>query len=81
MEKKKTPVGLFMDNLMDYKYSEEDSMYIIKIPKHILIQKYYEVKEIEKEMIIKYQTQILQNHLTDESAKYYAEKHYNEIYY
>ena len=40
-----------------------------------------QAKETEKQQIIKYQTQILQNHLTDESAKYCAEKHYNEIYY
>ena len=83
MEKKQTAVEWLVDQFKEYDFSEDDGMYLIKIPSWLLTEKEEQAKQMEKEEIVKAfdegQECEYQYHINS-APKYDSESYYNETY-
>jgi hypothetical protein len=83
MEKKQTAVEWLVDQFKEYDFSEDDGMYLIKIPSWLLTEKEEKAKAMHKEEIVKAfdegQECEYQYHINS-APKYDSESYYNETY-
>ena len=80
---KQTAVEWLVDQFKEYDFSEDDGMYLIKIPSWLLTEKEEQAKQMEKEEIVKAfdegQECEYQYHINS-APKYDSESYYNETY-
>ena len=82
MEKKPSSIEWLVDQFKEYDFSEDDGMYLIKIPSWLLAEKEEKAKAMHKEEIVdaycKAGLDIAHNDSIKESGL--AQEYYNETY-
>jgi hypothetical protein len=84
MKKKPSSIEWLVDQFKEYDFSEEDGMYLIKIPSWLLAEKEEKAKVMHKEEIVDAYTECWMNdggngfHKVKEAESYYNETYNNE---